>query len=309
MKKLFVIDMMNVAFRAFYGIGAANALSNSKGQLTFLCYGVAVTLNKLLADYKPDYVIVAADTKGHTFRHALFPSYKSGRKPAPNEFGLQYPDMLRMFEAYGITVVRHPATEADDIIGTIAERYASPDLQVTIVSGDKDYMQLIGPNVKMCKPVNGGGFVILDEQAVYDKFACTPDKVIDALAIIGDASDAIPGVKGIGEVGAARLIKAFGSLEGVYENLAKTTPAIQQKLVASRDIAFLSKTLVTIVRDIPVEIDLESCAVTEEIHNRPELLAFYSEMEFASLMVTDGGLVLDMPVMSIPSLPTYDEAL
>ena len=169
-------------------------------------------------------------------------------------------------------------------------------------------MQLVGENVKMLKPVNGGGHELIDEAQVYAKFSCLPDKVIDVLAIMGDASDAIPGVKGIGEVGAAALIKSFGSLEGVYENLGLVQGAKQKHLINSKDMAFLSKKLVTITKDINVTIDMETANATG-ILERESLKAFYRELEFSSLVSSEGALVLDVPSMKIPELPEVLDSL
>lgn len=307
MKKIFVIDLMNMAFRAFYGVGGSAQLTNSKGKLTYVCYGVAVTINNLIEEHKPDYIVVAADTKGQTFRHTMYPNYKTGRKPAPPEFSSQIEDLYKMLDAYGIPVLKQEATEADDIIGSLCEKYSKTH-KIFIVSSDKDFMQLIGENVKMLKPMNGGGHILIDEAQVIEKFGCLPEKVVDVLAIMGDASDAVPGVKGIGEKGAAELIKSFGSLDGIYENLGYVAGAKQRHLANSRDMAFLSKKLVTIMRDVPVDFDIEKASAAGMLE-KDSLREFYKEMEFASLITPDGALVLEVPSMEMPPLPIYDGTL
>lgn len=284
-KKLFVLDMMNLAFRAYHGFGRESRLTDSKGRPTFMCYGVATAIQKLITEYQPDYLIVAVDQKGRTFRHELYEGYKSNRGEQPEDLKAQLRDLCGMIEAYGFKTLRLPATEADDIIGTVATKLAGPDLHVSIVSGDKDYMQLVGPHVSILRPVNGGGYTNQGAEAVAEKFGCAPAQVVDCLALIGDAVDAVPGVQGIGPKGAERLIKAFGSLEGVYDNLWSIPTKMAQKLAKSQDMAFLSKKLVTIKTDLPLEVSLEECAVSDTTLRRPELLAWFADHDFDSLLV------------------------
>lgn len=296
-KKLLVLDFMNIAFRAYYGLGAREKLANSKGKLTYACYGVALAINTLIEQFKPDYLVFAADSKGRTFRHELYEGYKSNRSAAPDEFLAQLPDLKRMIEAYGFKTIRFDATEADDVIGTVATKYASPDLHVYIVSGDKDFMQLVGDNVSIIRPYKHGGYEVASYDAVFEKFGCRPFRVVDALALIGDAVDMVPGVTGIGEKRAAALIKSYGSLDGIYESLHKLTPKIQKSLVEGKSNAYLSKSLVVIKTDLPVEYTLEDFAVSEYPLQRPDLKAFFAEMEFQSFLMEGSGLVGEMPTL------------
>jgi DNA polymerase-1 len=282
MKKLMVIDTQNLIFRAYYGFSRYAYLSHN-GKPTFMAYGMAMAMNRLIRDYQPDYVIMAREGGGKTARHVAFPTYKSGRKETPDDFKSQIDDVEAMLTAYGIMSIKVPQVEADDIIGTLATRFASDDLNVYIVSGDKDFMQMINKNTHIIRHANDG-YEIVGAEGVKAKFGCSPDKVVECMAIIGDAADAIPGVKGIGEKGAAGLIELFGTLEGVYENLGSIKPKMAEKLEKSKDMAFLSRELVTITKDIPFELNLEDCAVSEDIFSRPEVISFYESMGFKSLL-------------------------
>jgi DNA polymerase-1 len=279
-----VIDLMNLAFRSYHGF-ARQAYLSSQGKPTFMCYGTALALNRLLRDYGPDYVIVATDGGGKTFRHEMYAEYKGNRKPPPDDFISQLPDLFDMLNAYGFHVAKVKGVEADDLIGTISTRFASDELEVYIVSGDKDFMQLVNKNVSLIRHA-AEGYQIEGAESVMAKFGCRPDQVVDALAIIGDAVDAIPGVKGIGEKGAAGLIKAFGSLENIYANLymGLIKPGMVAKLAKSEKEAYLSKKLATIDTKIPLELDLEKCKAPADRFRRPELIEFYTKMGFKSLI-------------------------
>lgn len=284
MKKLMVVDLMNMAFRAYWGFAKNAYLTNKAGTPTFMCYGVAIALNRLLRDIGPDYVIIATDGGGHTFRHAMYKEYKSNRKESPDDFRSQLPDLFAMLAAYGFKVIKIPGTEADDIIGTIAARVKpEDDVHTFIVSGDKDFMQLVNPHTFLVRQA-AEGYETFGPEVVTQKFGVRPDQVVDALAIIGDAIDVVPGVKGIGEKGAAKLIAAFGSLEKIYENLAYITPKMAEKLAKSKDIAFLSKKLVTIDKDVPLDFGLSDCAVPADGLRRQELIDFYTQIGFKSLV-------------------------
>lgn len=293
-KKLFIVDISNIARRAYHGFSKdGTVLRNSAGKMTAVCYGVALCFNRLLNDYKPDQVIIALDSKGETFRHKMYPMYKSGRKTVDTDYTDQLPDLYRMIDAYGFKKLAYPATEADDVIGTVVTKaQQDPDQEIVIVSGDKDYMQLVNDRVTMLKPENMGSYRKIDVAEVFKKFGCKPENVVDALAIIGDAADAVPGVAGIGEKGAMGLIQSFGSLEQIYSRLPEIKPALVNKLLKSRDIAFLSKELVKIKQDIPIEFVAEEAAVGD-VFNRPDLLAFFREMEFNSFLLQSSDLIAD----------------
>lgn len=303
--KLFVLDLMNLAFRAYYG-GTKN-LTRSDGQPTSVVFGMALAITALLREHSPDYVIVAADSKGKTFRHDMYAGYKANRNVAPDDFSIQLPAVLNLIDSFGFKTVRIPGVEADDLIASIAYKFsgftkstayygnlvgqepqhigtADEVMQVVIVSSDKDCMQMINDNVSMLKPLNGGGYEPISYAGVLKKFDVGPSQVIDCQALIGDAVDCVPGVKGIGEKTAAKLIKSYGTLEGVYANLHLIPSKMAQKLHAEKEMAFLSKSLVTMKKDIPIDVTLDEIRVSKNIFNQAKLQEFYKEYEFFSLM-------------------------
>lgn len=273
--RLVIIDMMNLAFRSYYGY---RELATSKGRPTGVCYGFLKAINKIIDDHQPTHMVVAKDVGGRTFRHEIYEGYKSNRSDKPIDLDPQIQDLIRMIETYGIPMIGAPGFEADDVIGSIARKFASPDCHVYIASGDKDFMQLVSPNISMLRFTNSGPQIVTRDQ-VIQKFGVEPEQVIDCLALMGDASDMVPGVHGIGEKGAAKLISSFGSVEAVYQNLHKISGKMAQKLASDKDSAFLSKSLVTIIQDIPIDVTLEDL----ELKGAPsidKLVGLYEELEF-----------------------------
>lgn len=279
-KKLFIIDAMSLIYRAYY---STQFLSTKDGLPTSALFGTTMFLNSLLSKEKPDYIVIASDSKEPTFRHEMFKEYKANRSSMPEDLSLQMPILYEMFEAYGIKVLKTPGVEADDLIGSIAKRFASNELSVFIVSGDKDFMQLVNNNIKLYRPKNG--FVeIVDANKVYEKFGVAPHQVIDCLAIIGDKSDNVPGVYGIGEKGAAKLISDYGTLDGVYANLASITSKKQREaLQLYKSDAYLSKDLVKIKTDCSGILSLEEYACNID-RNNLKLLKLFTRLEFTSLI-------------------------
>jgi len=285
MKKFFVIDFMAMAFRNFHAFGA-NPLSTSSGFPTSSVYGSTQFILKIIQDEKPDFLVAACDSPEPTFRHEMYDKYKANRSEMPENLSRQIPVLFRLFEAFDIPVMRLAGVEADDIIGSIATQLASKDLKVFIVSGDKDFMQLVDDDkVVLYSPKKAGKIEIVNESGVFEKFGVKPSQVIDVLTLIGDSSDNVPGVPGIGEKGAASLIAEFGSLEGIYQNLDRITNKRQQEsLRNNRPLADLSKALVTIKNDIPLHFTLEEakCDLTHASAN-PNLLGLMKELEFKTL--------------------------
>lgn len=273
--KFFIIDMMNLAFRSYYGY---RELATSTGRPTGVCYGFSQAIRRIIEEYKPDYMVVAKEGGGKTFRHELYEGYKSNRSDKPIDLDPQIQDLTRMIEVFGIPMISSKGFEADDIIGTLARRFASPECHVYIASGDKDFMQLVGPNISMLRFTNSGPQIVTRDQ-VIEKFGVEPKQVVDCLALMGDASDMVPGVAGIGEKGAAKLISAHGTLEAVYENLKQLSPKLAQKLVNDKDSAFLSKSLVTIIQDVPLDVSLEDCRLKEP-PSIDALVGLFKELEF-----------------------------
>lgn len=283
-KRLFIIDAMAMAFRSFYAFGM-RPLTTSSGQPTSAVFGSAMFLNKLISEMTPDYLVVATDSQEPTFRHQLYPAYKANRSEMPEDLAAQLPDFFRLLDAFGCHVLKQPGFEADDLIGSLARRWASPDCHVYIVSGDKDFCQLVNDHVSLYVPKKGEEAVILDASGVREKFGVDPHQVIDTLAIIGDTSDNVPGVHGIGEKGAAKLINEYGSLDGVYAHLDRIANKKQKTaLEECRDTAYLSRQLVTIHTDCKIDVHLSDfvCDPNAAVANT-KLLQIYREMEFRGL--------------------------
>jgi len=209
MSKLILIDGTAVAYRSYFAF-IRNPLINSRGENTSAVFGFVNSLNKVIGDFKPDYLAVVFDTPKPTFRHKKYPEYKSTRAKTPDDLVEQFPWIDKAVEAFNIEIIRKEGYEADDLIGTLSKKAAENGIDVLMFTGDKDFYQLVNDKVKILHPKD---FSIMDSQAVEEKFGVPPDKVIDTLALMGDTSDNIPGVPGIGPKTAISLIKEFGSFE------------------------------------------------------------------------------------------------
>lgn len=285
-KRLFIIDAMAMAFRNFHAFSMRGGLTTSQGQPVAAVFGSMIYMLKLLREQRPDYIVVATDSRQPTFRHALYPAYKANRTAMPEDLAAQLDDFFKLFEALGIPVLREAGMEADDLIGSIVKRFASESLHCYIVSGDKDFMQLVNDHVFLFTPKKGDESAIIDASGVWSKFGCRPEQVIDILALIGDSSDNVPGVAGIGEKGAAQLIQEFGSVSGIYERLHEVRNTRQrQALEQSREMADLSRQLVTIHCEATIDKTLDDMiCVSESMLKKPELLEFAKRLEFRSIV-------------------------
>ena len=282
-KKLFIIDAMAMAFRNFHAFSQRQLITTA-GIHTSAVFGSAMFMARLIEDEKPDLIIVATDTKDKTFRHDMYPKYKANRSEMTEDLAAQLPYFFELFAAMGIPVIKQSGMEADDLIGSLCQKFASNDTHCYIVSGDKDFMQLINPNVFIYAPKKNEPANIISYAGVAEKFGCSPEQVIDVLALIGDTSDNVPGVHGIGDKGAAKLIGEFHSLAGIYQNLEKIkNEKLKNSLRDSRDLAFLSRDLVTIKTDIPLTVTLDDMALNVDSQANSKLLDLYTKMEFRSL--------------------------
>ncbi|MBP9707152.1 MAG: DNA polymerase I [Oligoflexales bacterium] len=284
-KRLFIIDAMALAFRSFHAF-SQTPLKTKLGQPSSAVFGSAVFLLKLLKDEKPDYLIVATDTKEKNFRHELYPDYKANRSEMPEDLACQIPYIYRLFTELGCPAFSQSGYEADDLIGSMTKQFASTDLQVYIVSGDKDFMQLMNENTFLYSPKKNSPPTIINIGGVKERFGCTPLQVVDVLGIMGDSADHVPGVRGIGEKGAIKLIEQFGSVENIYANIDRVTNVrLKTLLLEQREQALLSKRLVTIITDIPLKISLEThrCKDPGKILT-PELEQLFVELDFKSLI-------------------------
>jgi DNA polymerase I len=274
---LFLIDGSNNVYRSYFAI---RNLTNSSGLATNAVYGFTQTLKKLLKDFAPDCIAVAFDIGRATTRHEAFADYKKDRRPMPDDLAIQLPLVNEVLEGFRIPVIGVEDWEADDLLGTFACVAKDRGYDVVLATSDKDFFQLVGDGIKL---FHTGREVLYDAKGVEETFGLPPDKVVDVMAIWGDAIDNIPGVPGIGEKGAKALIGEYGSLEGVYENLDKLKPAQRKKLEENREKAFISRDLARIKCDLSVEsIDFETLKRQEP--DRAKLHDVFSRLEFASLM-------------------------
>lgn len=281
-KKLYLLDGMALAYRAHFAF-ISSRLKNSEGIATGPVLGFANTLVKLLEEEEPTHIAVAWDTHAPTFRHDMDEEYKANRPPQPDELRVGIPLIKEMIEQFGIQNIQKDGFEADDIIGTIAYNAHEDHVEAFLVTPDKDFMQLVRDHVVMVKPDNkNGGFNIIDPDGVKDYFGVYPDKVIDVLAMIGDTSDNIPGVPGIGKKGAPKLVKKYGSLEKAIE----AAPDMKAKraregLTNFKEQALHAKEMVTIKTDVPDVVAWESLGWDGP--NKKDLGLFFKRMEFKTL--------------------------
>ncbi len=250
-ERLYLLDGMALAYRAYFSF-ISRPLVNSRGENTSAVFGFVNTLMKLLEE-KPDHIAVVFDTKEPTFRHLMYEPYKATRERMPEEMAGQMDILKDVVRAFRVPVLELPGYEADDVMGTLARRAERAGIATFLVTGDKDFMQLISPAIRMLRPgKQGDAWETLDERAVMEKFGVTPDRVIDVLGLTGDTSDNVPGVPGIGEKTAIPLIREYGSIE---ELLAKADAipqaGVRRKLLEHRELALLSKKLVTIDTTAP----------------------------------------------------------
>ena len=281
MKKVILIDGNNLVFRSYYATAyRGSILRNSKGFPTNALYGFINMLNKIIEEEKPHYMMIAFD-KGKTFRHEKYESYKDGRRETPDDLKLQFPVAKEIAKAMGIKCFETDGYEADDIIGTFAKEVdLNKDFISTIISSDKDLLQLIS-NDNEVKLLKTNDYIRMDKNTFFDTYGFEPVHMIDLKAIMGDSSDNIPGVKGIGEKGAIKLIQDYGTLEEVYNHIDEIKGKTKEKLINDKDMAFFSKELVTIYRDVPIDKNLENIKYDGYNSNLEDLL---KEYEFFSIL-------------------------
>ena len=247
MEKIVLIDGHSILNRAFYGVPD---LSNSEGLHTNAIYGFLNIMFKILDEERPEYLVVAFDVHEPTFRHKIYSEYKGTRKPMPEELREQVPVMKEVLASMGIRTVEKPGLEADDILGTLAKRSEKEGMEVALISGDRDLLQIASSHIKIRIPKTKGGKTEVEDYYAADvekKYQVNPVQFIDLKALMGDTADNIPGVPKVGEKTATDLMVRFGSLEGIYEHLEEVSrKSVRESLEANRELADLSKELATI---------------------------------------------------------------
>ena len=282
MKKIILVDGNNLMFRSYYAtVYSGSIMKNSKGLATNALYGFVSMINKIIEEEKPKYIAVAFDI-GKNFRHEKYHEYKAGRKETPEDLKLQMPIAKKLLDAMCIKHYEVVGYEADDIIGTLAKRaYIDPEYIATIVSSDRDLLQLINEQVEV-KLLKQKGHIRYNPENFKEDYGIDPIKVIDLKGLSGDASDNIPGVKGIGEKTALKLLQEYGTVENVYENIDKISGKLKEKLLDGKESAFFSKEVATIVTDVPIKDDFKDMEYKGP--NEEELTKVYEELEFYSFI-------------------------
>ena len=281
MAKLFLIDAYALIYRSYYAFIKSPRI-NSKGLNTSAVMGFCNTLNEVLTKEKPTHIGVAFD-HGKTFRHDAFPEYKAQREETPEDIKLSVPLIKQVLEAMRIPILQVDGFEADDIIGTVATRFGADGIDTFMLTPDKDYGQLIGPNVFMYRPRHGGGYEILGEKEVGEKYGIpTPAQVIDLLALMGDSADNFPGCPGVGEKTAAKLINQFGSIDNMLQHTDEIKGKLREKVENAVEDIKMSKFLATIRTDVPMQLDLDELKVEQP--DEIKLRAIFEELEFKTLI-------------------------
>lgn len=297
MKKFYLLDAYALIYRAYYGLIRSPRI-NSKGQNTSAIFGFLTTLNEVLQKEQPDLLAIGFDPAGHTFRHELFPEYKAQREATPEDIKRAVPIIKDLIKAYRIPILEVPGFEADDVIGTMAKAAVREGYEVRMITPDKDYAQLVEPNLLMQRPGHGNApWEILGPQEVCEKYGLqSPLQVIDYLALMGDAADNIPGCPGVGLKTATTLLQQFGSCEDIIAHSSELKGAVRKKIEEHVDEIKLSKILTTIKTDVPLQYDFEQFKIEEP--DKEALRQIFTELEFRSFLTK-----LDGPQKSSKSAP------
>lgn len=282
MKKIILIDGNNLMFRSYYATAyTGNTMKNSKDFSTNGLYGFVNMINKIINEESPEYMMVAFDI-GKTFRHEKYTDYKGGRSETPDDLKVQFPVAKKILTAMGIKYLEKEGYEADDIIGTFANMIDNNEnYEGLIVSSDKDLLQLISEKNKV-KLLKSKDYIMMDRKQFFETYEIEPIRMIDLKGLMGDPSDNIKGVKGIGEKTAIKLLKEYNSVEGIYEHIDEIKGANQKKLIEGKESAFESKELATIYKEVPLEEDFDSIKYIKQ--NNEELLNIYKDLEFYSFI-------------------------
>ena len=280
MEKIVLVDGNNLLFRSYYATAySGNFMNNSKGFPTNGLYGLVNMLNKIIKEENPKYMLVAFD-KGKTFRHEEYKEYKEGRIKMPEDLGKQFVVAKKLLPLMGIKCLEVDNYEADDIIGTYSRIISETNNKGLIVSSDKDLLQLINKN-NTVKLLKSHDYIMMDESEFLNTYGISPDRMIDLKGLMGDSSDNIPGVKGIGEKTALKLLQKYGSVEGIYDNINEISGSTKEKLETDKEKAFMSKKIATIYKEVPVDYSLEDLLYTGPTDKLKDM---YNELEFYSFL-------------------------
>ena len=320
MSKLVLIDGNSILNRAFYGIMGSKMLTTKDGKYTNAVYGFLAILFKVLEDTKPDYIAVAFDLKAPTARHKMYEGYKANRKGMPEELAEQMPIVKEILEDMNITIIEKETYEADDILGTLSKKAERKGIDVVIVSGDRDTFQLASNRVTIRIPHTKVGKTevdYFDEKAIIEKYGIKPKQLIEVKGLMGDTSDNIPGVSGIGEKTALELVKNYKSIDNLYKTIEEgkdnLKPKTKEKLVNDKEMAYLSKALGTINREVPIENKIEDLKVKE--WNKEKVAEKFKELNFNRFMErfnlkdesTETSIELDKDLFTTKNLKIEDK--
>ncbi|WP_291963979.1 DNA polymerase I [Caloramator sp.] len=279
--KLLIIDGNSLMNRVFYALPPMN---NSEGKHTNAVYGLSVILLKIIKDLKPNYIAAAFDKKAPTFRHIEYEEYKAGRKKMPDELSEQFPIAKELLRAFNVGIYEIEGYEADDIIGTMSSKFEQEGFEIYILTGDRDSLQLVSHFTKVLITKKGiTDLEVYDIEAIIQKYGFEPDKIIDLKGLMGDTSDNIPGVPGIGEKTAMKLLSEFGTIENIYENIDKiTAKKVKENLINNKEQAFLSKKLATINKNVPISFNLDEMNIEKCDYDK--VIGIFEELDFKSLI-------------------------
>jgi len=299
-ERIILIDSNSLIYRGYFAIPP---LTTTKGELSNATFGFASILLKAIEEIKPQYIAAAFDLPQKTFRHERDATYKATRKPMPDELRPQFERCKELLNKFGVPIYALPGFEADDVIGALAKQAEAAGLESIIVSGDLDTLQLVTPHTKLFTTRMGfQNTVVYDEAQIDQRFGLRPDQMVDFKALKGDATDNIPGVPGVGEKTAAKLIAENGSIEGVYADLTRFTPKLRENLAGHQDQVFRSREMATIVTDLPVTLDVQAARFRD--YDRAGVLELFRELEFRSLIPrlppADGNLAPAKPPAARP---------
>ena len=306
--RLFLFDGTAFAYRSFFAI--RSALTDSKGRPTNAVYGFTRVLMKILREEEFSHLAVVFDAAGKTFREELYPEYKATRRATPPDLIQQFPLIDMVLEAFNIPILRVPNVEADDVMGTLARRAEASGMETVLVTSDKDLLQLVTDHVVAYDPAKGDEGVWYRAGEVRERFGVGPEHVVDALGLMGDTADNVPGIRGIGEKTARKLLEAYGSLDAIYEHLGEISGKLRERLDEGREIAFLSRRLATIDTNVEVGFDFGCCRRAEPDPAR--LAKVFAELEFQTLLekfLPDAGTEEELRYIHIWTAEQLDEVL